>query len=568
MIGAFALGTAALGGMPFDTDVDLSVVVDGAERSAPVLRKRMVINHNQASRSTADITFADETKTLTFHVGQRIFVRWHGSMIFAGTLDEVESRVPETNTIKFSACKAVDFTQLLDRFRVAAIYEGLTLRQIVRDIILVQNEGALGKEGISTEEVQEGPVVEKANFNYRRVSDCFRDLADKTGFIWTLNPNRVLVFADRTTYAAPFSVDDSNRADLHSNSMRFNERRSDFRNHEFFRGGNDVIQCGTPDENGIQVGKPDFFRGDPASTQPEKRQRTFPLRYKLASIPTIIRYGSQNSPITGPQRVEIQGKAKDGDLTIPDWPQWYVQIGEKEITQNSSTDESRNPALSDADLLEVRFDGQLPIVIDARRDDLIAERAAIEGGTGVYQELDEDEEVDGRDLALQKAEAFLDRFGKIPRTLSYETFRSGLAVGQIQTQTLARFGLSAVEFLIDQVQTSLSMTPAGWRAVYRVRGLDGERPGGWVAWFRKKIMEGRPVRLHENESVLIARKFIEQVTFSDEVETSDDTGDLGPYTDDPYTVARVKVVTTPTDSIRIPAFRVGRSKIGRPRVSP
>ncbi|MBT9134885.1 MAG: hypothetical protein DDT38_01627 [Firmicutes bacterium] len=275
-----------------------------------------------------------------------------------------------------------------------------------------------------------------------------------TGFSWNISYTRDLHFFARETNVAPFALTNNFR------DMQVKRTREQYRNQQIVRAGQDQTDVRT-----------ERFRGDGTL-------KSFLLSLPVATVPTVTVNGTA-------QTVGIRG--------LETGRAWYWQKGDSTITQDDVP-----AALGTADNLAVTYRGQFPILLVAQKTDEIRTRAAVEGGTGIYEALFNDQNIDGVILAEQKAEGLLRRYGRIPQTVTCETDAPGLAAGQMITITVPAHNLHG-QYLIDSVQ---AVDIAGRLMRYRVRALDGEHLGGWVEFFQAMAAAGRQFVIRENEVLI------------------------------------------------------------------
>lgn len=557
MYGCMAYGSQTIG-VPVtvaDQVMPYRVIVNGADHQI-VMDGSVEITDVTEGRSTCKFTLSDEAKTIYSTPGESVYITWYGVRIFGGTVEKVDESAPDTEATIFHKFYAVDFAELADRYLVNNRYVGQTVRQIITDIVNVQTGLAL--DGVTLADVQEGPVIDVISFSYKKASDCFREITDTVGMGWNINAFRVMQVFDRATYAAPFSVGDLNP--IHREfSLKLS--RSRYRNRQFLRAGKDKTDWMVDNIRGSSAapeagGSPDT---------PAKRTRTFLLRYDLAELfPTsgaapgnlhILREGVQ-------QRVGIKGVDEDGDLTITDWCQWFVEYGAKEISQNSEENETDNPTLMPDQILEVKYKGYFPIIVDSEASEEISARQAIEGGSGEYQEVEDDEKIDGREFAMAKADSLMARYGRIPNEISYGTDEPGLMAGQLQTNRFALHGLPDIQYLIREVHMRILHGP-----VLRctVKALDGERQDGWADFFRQQWQAGRKFVIRENEKLNISKSPKDVLVFTDTLtESVHDSVTLDLWTEDPFTWAILGFLQDDVYAYPEPGCVIGRSIMGVP----
>lgn len=554
-IGAYPPGSHAVSGLPGASFPEVLqtpalFIVEGVSYST---WDTITIDDTLQGRSTCTIRLIDFEMAYHFSPGLDVQVWWNGKLCFAGTIDSVEEEVTERNDaddVIFVELECVDWNQLLDRFYVAADYPNKTVRQIVEDVLT--NQTLLKLEGVEIGEVDSEVVIESIQFNYKKVTSVFTDISAATGLTWNIDYTKKLHFFDRATFAAPFTIGDAGRKDYRG--MSYSKDRQQYRNRELLRGGHDLT------DNQFEQ-----FRGDSAGTEPEDRRRTFNLKYEVGEMISITRGGV-------PQNIGVRQIDKDGDLEVVapvvvnpsvDWPQWFYTEGEKEISQNSERDEVTNPTLTAEEVLEVTYKGRFPMLIIEDNESEIAARQAVEGGTGVYEFLDNDDDLMGREFAKIKARRLLEQYGRIPAELKVQMDIVDLVPGHLLTIELAEFGITPREFLIDSVQTEFiaHVLP---RSTFTL--LDGERVQGWADYFRKLAEAGKSKVLRKNEVIVKTSRLNEQINIADTlIESAHAHVNLIPYTSDPYTWAWFGVFAVSfTNPVDIPcAFVFGRSRFGK-----
>ena len=98
---------------------------------------------------------------------------------------------------------------------------------------MTRSKTKLADEGVTIGNIQDGPVIVKAVFNYLKVSQALDQLKELTGFIWNIDVNNQLNFYARETNIAPFQLDDTIQ---HKNFVH--EKNMDqYRNTNYVRGG-------------------------------------------------------------------------------------------------------------------------------------------------------------------------------------------------------------------------------------------------------------------------------------------------------------------------------------------
>lgn len=438
-------------------------------------------------------------------VGQTVEVFNNGTKIWSGTIDDVGENEPVKDAVAFFPIQAINHNQIMDRYVVVRIYDNVTAGSIIKDAItdFVNVNG----ENIDTSLVQDGPIIERAVFGYKTMTDVLRELSNISGFSWFVDCDLKLHFEDRATTNAPFGLFNGSK---NYRKLKIKRTRGQYLNRAILRAGQDTSDSLQED-----------FAGDPGT----KRQ-TFTVALTFASKPAVtLDTGG------GPVAQTVGERGIDDSSAF----QWFFRKGEKELSQRSS-----DTPISGTDVLSITYNGLFPIVQITEDVDQIAARAAIEGGGGVYERVEDDESIESRAFAIQKNEAVLRRWGKIPTKARYETDENGLFAGQLQNINLPTRGDDMVgNFLIEEVTARAIpgfKDDAQGNPIqvirYQVKILSGEFLGGWVNFFKLWLLTGRSFKLNEEEVIVLVRSFTEGIEMAEAFNTVDA---LEPFPDDPFT---------------------------------
>jgi hypothetical protein len=401
-------------------------------------------------------------------IGQEVVILNGTPRAFAGFVEDFsEKRLSGPVARLAYSVNCVDYNAIADRHHVARVYEvvGQTMGDIVIDIVTKDLAG----EGITTAYVQDGPLIEKAVFNYQTVAEAFNNLAELTGYSWYIDYNKVLHFFARETNAAPFGLSDSSS---NFRNLTVKRNRSQYRNKQIVRAGYDLTDSRT-----------ETFKGDGET-------RSWPLKFPVGVQPTAISVGGV------PKTIGIGGVDSGKDF--------YWNKGDPLIKQDDS-----GTKLTSANIVSVTYQGMFPIVVTAQDDSAIAAMQAQEnGGTGVFEAVTDQPNIDSEEMATAAASGLLRKYGEIPEVVEFETDDDGLAAGQLLPINVTDHGLAG-SYLIDNVRAS---DRDGRTLVYRVKALSGESFGGWEALFKGFAEQGRRLVIRENEVVVLLRQNTQAVT--------------------------------------------------------
>lgn len=437
----------------------ITVLIDAIDRTSLVRFPSISLTQELHTRSLATLQLVSESPTEAFfrpNIGEPLLIKVDGTTIFAGTIDRLsEHREKALGKVLYIDVECVSWEQILDRHLIADSYENQTLAQIVNDIRTTDLDG----EGLTDADIQTGPTIEKAVFNYQSATEVFNELAQLTGYEWWIDVDKGIHFVQNGTSMAPIDLDGTDKFE----ELTIVQERSDYRNVQYIKAGKDVT-----DE---QV---DSFLGD-------TENRTFTLKFPVASVTSIT--VNMVAKTFGVRGVEGEGSKN-----------FYYQVDDPRITQDTNDTE-----LSGSDTLEITYRGFIPLLIIAREQSEIDDRQAIEGGSGIYENVEDRQEINAATFAYDLANGILRRKGLIPIVLEFETTELGLRAGQLLTVNLPAHGLSG-DYLISRVEFSMIGTlDHAFR--YRIEAMTGEALGGWAEFWMKLAKQGRKFTHRENEVV-------------------------------------------------------------------
>ena len=368
------------------------------------------------------------------------------------------------------AVTCVDYSQLCDKRLVAATYEEAdqTEGDIVTDIVT----NYLTDEGVTTTNVETGKKVVKAVFPYVTVTSALDELAAIGGKQWYVDYDKDLHYFTRSTNAAPFGLTATSQ---NYRNLKVIPGRQGYRNVQYVRAGTALADVRT-----------ESFEGDGTL-------RTFVLSMPCGKAPTI----TLNA---GAQTVGLNN--------LTSGMNWYWTYGSNQITQDTG-----GTVLTASDTLAVTYQGQYPLLTLGQNDTDIAARAAVEGGSGRYEMIEDAKHLDDVDMAIDLQKGLLERF-TLSHSVTFETDTSGLLAGQLISIVEAAYGINAT-YLIESVSAQYIDGADYWRTT--VKAQSGDSLGGWVSFFKAIERQGKAFVIRENEVILLLRFFSDGVACADSV---------------------------------------------------
>lgn len=446
-----------------DAEIISGVHID--EAVVQIKKHSLSVSNRIEERSIARFDIVDTLGTDSYQRGQPVTVYdVESTLIFGGFISNstIYRISPEVGLYHRISC--MDYHYCADKRVVAESYEDKTCGYIVDDIY----DNYLAEEGVTIGTIELGATLVEAVFNYPRVSDAFDSLAEKTGKIWYIDENKALYFVDRDTTAASWNVTGNDTVDrILKGSTSLSGANPQYRNRQYIRGGRDTTD--------VQV---ETFTGDGVTV-------AFTVGYPIVKVPTVTLDG------TG-QTVGIKG--------LDTAKQCYWNKGDATVTFET--------APPNTEPVVVTYYGQFDVLIVVENSVEIAAQAAIEGsGTGYVDDMDDEPSLNDKDAAMDSGEAKVERFGVNSQRLTYQTTRTGLKPGQIQTVTNSKYGLSAVQMLIE----SVDIRGFGSTMISTVRVIVGPESGSWAKYFatlsgmKDKIMDRLNVGSNQLLIILVDR---------------------------------------------------------------
>jgi hypothetical protein len=274
-----------------------------------------------------------------------------------------------------------------------------------------------------TPQIGAGVTIPSITYASAFLNSNFDDLAKQSNYSWYIGPDKAFVFRSSATVACPWIIQSApaglvTNVDLEvDDTLELDVGNDLYRNRQIVIGAQDTLTTSS------------LFIGDGSST-------SFTLGYPLASQPTIILNGVV-------QTVGFKGLTGF---------QWYYAIGDPVIEQDSS-----GTILKDTDQLSVpNYVGLFDVVVTV--DDVVeqAARAAIEGGTGIVENV-EDRTGQGltKAAATTLANQLLSRYAIAGRTLIFNTSTNGIQLGSMLSIFLPEHGIWDGQFLVTQLEVTL-----------------------------------------------------------------------------------------------------------------
>jgi hypothetical protein len=398
----------------------VSLFIGGADVTKNYRVNTMNIVKALSQVSTASFSFYDPTGTLRPLVGQEVIVYLGLTRVFGGTVDDETETARQQRADIFVDVKCSDFSGKLDRTIVGKYYTNGSLSIMVDDIV----RAYLSRDGFSYNSSDGDPGINLGPqlFNWVTARQAFQTLANASGWDFAVDEFKVIRFFPKATgtESAPFNLADSTPKGWIAESMKVRTYRGKYRNQELIRSS---TQASALWRDTFSTAIPGPFPLDPQP--PDGHRIEFITSFGITAPPVVA--------VNGNVQVVIRLDQVATPGIVYDW-YWIPQQGLPAPNPGVFQNQAHAP-LTSGDVLTVGYQAQLSPVTIASCPTEIAARAAVEGDSGVYQDVQDAPNLTDPIAITQYAQAILNRYGcttGLPTDVTYQTDLPGLKPGQLQ----------------------------------------------------------------------------------------------------------------------------------------
>jgi len=400
--------------------------------------------------------------------GQEIVVYDDATKLFAGVIDRVKLIDTDRDGYKIYECSCQDYTYMLDRKLVVETYENKSADWIVKDIIAKYGGGVF-----TTNNVKSGaPTVEYIAFDYRLVSECFKELADYVAWDFFVDYDKDIWFFNPADEASPASM--MLEAGANFRKLRHDIDTQGLRNRVYVRGGTMLSDPWTYE-----------IKADGAA-------HAWVLPHKPHDLSMTV----GETPVT----VGIENVHDEADYD------YMMNFQEKYVRCSTQTTTPAQGAT-------LAFTYKYGIDVITMVEDIASQQAiaAVQGGDGVYEHVIVDDSLTTIDAAEAAGNADLREHANPRVRGSFETEMGGWQTGQLLTIDLPSRGITGT-FLVQKVGiTPLTGTAWTYKIEYggRLLGIADYLQALWKAQQKKKLNETTVLHkfTYSQETVQIADEF-------------------------------------------------------------
>jgi hypothetical protein len=165
-----------------------------------------------------------------------------------------------------------------------------------------------------------------------------------------------------------------------------------------------------------------------------------------------------------------------------------------------------------------------PITTKVTSETSIQERKSVEGGTGIYEAVDNAGSLDGLEVVIEKSRGDLRRYSTLDDEIKFETDLVGLAIGQTVDIDLPALDCATKSMLITQMETSLFGVE---QRRHQVTATTGELKNTYHDFFRKFFSRGVDVSISPDDVINEVAAAIDTASITDLVSLTTDTAHIG-----------------------------------------
>lgn len=397
-------------------------------------------------------TIIDNPNNLTITKGLETVFMVGGERKFQGIIHKIEPYEDTYNKLHYYIT-AVTFEKLAEKHQIGYSFSSKSTEYIVKYII----DNYLYKDGISYGTIQEGPTFDIVTFNYCSCKDALNKLQlAAPGYNWYIDFDKKLHFYQKATNKCSTVIDNS----FQHNGFRPVDTLDEYRNSQYIEGGMKetlVINNYTP------------------SPKPDGESRTFTVKFGIAKQPVIETNVNGAGWVT--QTVGISG--------FDTGKQFYWKYGDNTIVQDDSetvlTDTNPTP-----DQIRITFYGLTKVRIKYDDVSKIAERASIEGNSGIYEEVFQNTDINSNAAAVNYAKGLIEKYSD----QNYITLIVEEDIGDIDINKLIK--VEKPIFNIDDwylVESIKAKQQNADEITYEIKLLSGEFVGSWEDYFKSLLTQ-------------------------------------------------------------------------------
>jgi hypothetical protein len=311
-------------------------------------------------------------------------------------------------------------------------------------------------------------------------------MANLINWQWKVGPDKKFYLNEYTTYEGEPLIE--HVSNYIPKSLYILDDRNEYRNKQVLKNVNALTSSDIPEK---------------ATPNPDS-DKSYIVRFPLNQKPEIYETSNVDNPqpdeMVDPRRVGIGGIDSD---------KYYYWNKGSNIIQEDNDYTGR-----DVDKFVVlKYVGQYKIDIIDQDDTAIQDRKDIEGGSGLYINVEDGSEIEGINIAEEKISAMLQRYARIAKKLIFSSYSINLEIGEIIDVVTPSFNINTT--LLDNgkpdtsnlkyflvIEKNIQDIGHLLRKTYTI--IDGAPISSWIKYFKSFISPGKEWTIRPDAKVDIA----------------------------------------------------------------
>jgi hypothetical protein len=417
-------------------------------------------------------------------IGKKIELYEDGMLKFGGQLDEPKTRKINNHPIFGESIQCVDWHFLTDKTYINQSYPKKFISETFKDMI----DEFLSEDGIWYDDnsiKETSGLYVSINCPYVKANQAFDEMAGLINWQWKVGPDKKFYLNEYTTYEGEPLIE--HVSNYIPKSLHKLNDRSEYRNKQVLKDVNALTSADVPEK---------------ASPTPDN-DKSYTVRFPLNQKPEI--YITSNVDSTPPEDMVDPRKIGIGGI---DSDKYYYWNKGSNIIQ-----EDDNAPDKDDKFVVLKYVGQYKIDIIDQDDIAIKDRKDIEGGSGLYVNVESGSEIEGISIAEGKISAMLERYARIATKLIFSSYSIDLEIGEIIDVIIPSFNIDTTYLDNGKPDTSnlkyflvieKNIQDIGHllRKTYTI--IDGAPIGSWIKYFKGFISPGKEWTIRPDAKVDIA----------------------------------------------------------------
>ena len=396
--------------------------------------------------------------------GQEVEVIQDGATIFAGRIVTIASeKLSGTNFIFTVEC--IDWQVDLDKRLAIQTYDDKSLYYIVDDLVTRYCDG------FTVANVENpGPTIDRVQFNYQYISECFEELAELTGYDWYVDYDKDIHFFPIETNDAPFELVDDG---THFNELIITPDNTQIANRIWVRGGYYNSNEYTQDTITAVAG-----------------QEEFPIVYFPHEFSVTV------AAVAKTVGIEFVDDAGGHDFLL---------------NYNEKLLKIDNIVMAGGEAVIMKFKYEVPILSMVQDTVSQAICVAAEGGTGIHEKYIKEDKIATLDQARERGQAELNEYAYQIVEGSFTSYNAGWRTGQRLHIDLTDRNIDEY-YMIREVETECI---GGGTMLYHVTFATLKQGFTWLLIKILDDLKKGEVRTDEILDELAAITGVDEVTITD-----------------------------------------------------